>query len=256
MKASATTGDAAGTEFTGGQYDEAYPDGYEFHYWHQARSRIVAHRVGSLCRKGETLLEIGAGRGHYVRVLRAGGFDAYGCDLGSPNVHEDVRPFVFAKTDFADLDADLRGRVTAVLLLDVIEHIEQPDRFIDSILTALPSVRALIVTVPARQELWSNYDEHYGHYLRYDSGGLRRVAQASRLAIASWSYFFHALYAPAWLLKRMGRDRATAFAAPKSRRLHDFLGQLFWMESRLLPKAVFGTSLICVCTPRDRSGGS
>ena len=256
MKDSATVDDAVGTEFTDSDYDEGYPAGYEFHYWVRARSRIVAHRVSMLCQKGETLLDIGAGRGHYVRVLRAGGFDAYGCDLGDPRVHDDVRAFVFTKTDFVDLDADLRRRVTAVLLLDVIEHIERPDRFIASILAALPSVRWIVVTVPARQELWSNYDEHYRHYLRYDIAGLRRVAQASRLAIAYWSYFFHALYVPAWILKRLGRNRFTAFPAPKFHRLHDLVGRLFWLESRLLPKAVFGTSLICVCTPQDRSAAS
>ncbi len=256
MKGSATVAEAVGTEFTDSDYDEGYPNGYEFHYWVRARSRIVAHCVGTLCKKGETLLDIGAGRGHYVRVLRAEGFDAYGCDLGNPDVHDEVRPFVFTKTDFADLDADLRRRVTAVLLLDVIEHIERPDRFIVSILAALPSVRWIIVTVPARQELWSNYDEHYRHYLRYDVGGLRQLARACGLAITYWSYFFHGLYVPAWVLKRLGRDRFTAFPAPQFRRLHALVGQLFWLESRLLPKAVFGTSLLCVFAPRDRSGTS
>jgi len=89
MKASATVGD--GTEFTGSEYDVAYPNGYELHYWHRACSRIVMDRARSVCQEGETLLEIGAGRGYYIRVLRAGGFDAYGCDLGNPRVHEEVR---------------------------------------------------------------------------------------------------------------------------------------------------------------------
>jgi cyclopropane fatty-acyl-phospholipid synthase-like methyltransferase len=216
----------------------------------------VMDRARSVCQEGETLLEIGAGRGYYIRVLRAGGFDAYGCDLGNPRVHEDVRAFVFTQTDLADLDADLRHRVTAVLLLDVIEHIERLDQFIASILAALPSVRWLIFTVPARQELWSNYDEHYRHFLRYDIAAFRRFAQASRLSIAYWSYFFHALYLPAWILKHLGRGRATVFEAPKFHRLHDLLGRLFWLESRLLPKTIFGTSLICVCTPGDQSRAS
>lgn len=243
-----------GTEFSGEDYDEAYPPGYERHYWHLARGDIVRDCVRSVCRKGDTVLEVGAGRGHYVGMLRAAGFDAYGCDLGSPRVHEHVRAFVFSGTDFADLDADLRSRVTAVLLLDVIEHIEHPADFLASVFQALPALGAIIITVPARQELWSNYDEHYRHFLRYDIRRLREVARSSHLSIDSWSYFFHALYVPAWILKRIGLNRATAFVAPATPWLHRLLGRAFWLESRLLPKSVWGTSLLCVCRPETRKG--
>src|SRR5712672_3457217 len=41
---------------------------------------------------------------------------------------------------------------SAILLLDVIEHIERPTEFIASALQSLPAVRWLIITVPARQE--------------------------------------------------------------------------------------------------------
>jgi hypothetical protein len=252
MNATTNLGTAAGTEFSGDEYDEAYPPGYELHYWHRARGDIVKHHVSSVCKRGDTVLEIGAGRGHYVRILRAAGFDAYGCDLGNPRVHADVRSFVFGGTDFANLDATLRERVTAVLLLDVIEHIERPADFVSSVLGSLPAVRALVITVPARQELWSNYDEHYRHFLRYDTQGLGQVARASGLSIRTSGHFFHALYLPALILKRIGLKRSTAFAAPKSRWLHKLLGRMFWLESRWLPRGFFGTSLICVCTTEGR----
>jgi hypothetical protein len=238
-----------GTEFSGDEYDEAYPPGYEFHYWHLARSNIVRDHIRSVHEKGDTLLEIGAGRGHYVRMLRADGFDAYGCDLGNPRIHEEVRAFVFNQTDFADLDPQLRERVSAVLLLDVIEHIEHPVDFMASVFKSLPNVRSILITVPARQELWSNYDEHYRHYLRYDIGKLGEVVRNSRLSISAWGYFFHALYVPTWILTRMGLKRATAFAAPKTLLLHKLLGFAFWLESKLVPKSFYGTSLICVCRP-------
>jgi hypothetical protein len=238
-----------GSEFSGDEFDDAYPPGYELHYWHLARGGIVRELVRSVCNAGDTVLEIGPGRGHYVRLLRADGFDAYGCDLGNPRVHDEVRSFVFSQTDFADLDPDLREKVSAVLLLDVIEHIEHPVDFIASILKSLPAVRSLIITVPARQELWSNYDEHYRHFLRYDIRTLRELAKHSRLSINAWGYFFHALYMPAWLMKRAGLNRATVFAAPKTLWLHQLLGYAFWLESKLVPRNFYGTSLACVCKP-------
>lgn len=236
-----------GSAFSESEFDEDFPPGYERHYWHRARSSIVKSYVHSFCCPGDTLLDIGAARGHYVRVLRRAGFDAYGCDLGDPWVHEEARAFVFPKTDFADIKKELRDRVTTVLLLDVLEHIEQPIKFLEAIFRALPAVRSLIITVPARQELWSNYDEHYRHFLRYDVTELRKLALRSRLSIKSYSYFFHALYGPALLMKKLGMKRETAFGAPKVSRLHELLGVAFWMESQLLPRNIYGTSLICAC---------
>ncbi|WP_426420544.1 class I SAM-dependent methyltransferase [Bradyrhizobium genosp. A] len=237
-----------GSEFSDNEFDEAYPPGYERHYWHRARAAIVKSYVHTYCGLSDTLLEIGAGRGHYVTVLRKAGFEAYGCDLGDPSVREDeARPFVFPNTDFADLDKDLHDRVTTVLLLDVLEHIEQPSTFIEAIFRAFPALRLLIITVPARQELWSNYDEHYRHYLRYDASELRKLALRSCLSIKSYSYFFHALYVAALLLKKLGMKRDTALGAPKAAWLHTLLGIAFWVESRLLPKDFYGTSLICAC---------
>ncbi|WP_108522920.1 methyltransferase domain-containing protein [Bradyrhizobium algeriense] len=240
-----------GSEFSDDEFDELFPPGYERHYWHRARSAIVKSYVHAFCGLSDTLLEIGAARGHYVSVLRKAGFDAYGCDLGDPWVHEEARPFVFTKTDFADVDKELRDRVTTVLLLDVLEHIEQPVTFIESIFRALPALRSLIIALPARQELWSNFDEHYRHFLRYDVTELRKLALRSRLSIKSYSYFFHALYVPTLLLKTLGMKRGTAFDARKAPRLHELLGITFWLESKLLPRNVYGTSLICACA-KDR----
>ena len=166
-----------------------------------------------------------------------------------------MRAFVFPDTGFADLDENLRRRVTAVLLLDVLEHIERPSDFLSSIMEALPAVASVIIAVPARQELWSNYDEHFRHFLRYDISRLREVVRDSHLSMNSWSYFFHALYVPAWILKRLGLKRGTAFPAPTGNFwLHRWLGACSGWRAGCCRKVLFGTSLICVCTPETRKG--
>ncbi|OAF19880.1 class I SAM-dependent methyltransferase [Bradyrhizobium neotropicale] len=236
-----------GSEFSSNEFDECFPPGYERHYWHRARSAILKSYVHAFCGLSSTLFEIGAARGHYVSALREAGFDAHGCDLGDPWVHEKARPFVFLKTDFADIDKDLRDRTTTVLLLDVLEHIEQPVTFIEAIFRAFPALRSLIITLPARQELWSNFDEHYRHFLRYDVTELHKLALRLHLSIKSYCYFFHALYVPALLLRKLGVKRRTAFDTPKASWLHGLLGIAFWIESQLLPRNLYGTSLICAC---------
>lgn len=238
-----------GSEFDAGEYDETYPPGYECHYWHRARGAIVRDLVRACSRQGDTVLDIGAGLGHYVRLLRDDGFDAYGCDLGNPRIHDEVKDFFFVNMDFASLEVGLRERVKTVLLLDVLEHIEKPSEFLASITRSLPAVRSIVIAVPARQEIWSNYDEHFRHFLRYDIDGLREVAREARLTVTAWKYFFHALYFPAWLMKQAGKNRRTGFVAPKARLLHEWLGRAFWLESKLIPGGVYGSSLACVCKP-------
>src|SRR5690606_41493409 len=63
---------------------ETFPPGYDRHFWHQARRRIV---LDALRRHGASrVLDIGCGPGAYVRALREAGFDALGCDPGHDGV--------------------------------------------------------------------------------------------------------------------------------------------------------------------------
>jgi hypothetical protein len=47
----------------------------------------------------------------------------------------------------------------AILLRDVVEHIEDAGTFLRDLLRAFPNARHVLIAVPARMELWSNYDE-------------------------------------------------------------------------------------------------
>ena len=66
-----------------------------------------------------------------------------------------------------DLPEEERRGVTTLLVLDVIEHLEDPIAFLREVLSSFPDVSSLIVTVPAREELWSAFDDFYGHHRRY-----------------------------------------------------------------------------------------
>ena len=55
-----------------------------------------------------------------------------------------------------------------VLLLDVLEHIEQPAAFIESMLAPLTETGTpVLVAVPAHQRLFGTHDEALGHFRRY-----------------------------------------------------------------------------------------
>ncbi len=103
--------------------------------------------------------------------------------------------------DCLHLDAEFRRSVDALLLLDVLEHIEDDVGFLRAIGDGFPNSRALIVTVPARAELWSNYDTHYGHFRRYDRPTLATTLEAGGFTLRHQRYFFQELYLPMLLAR-------------------------------------------------------
>jgi SAM-dependent methyltransferase len=173
------------SEFSEVQYDEAYPDGIEQHFWHLARNRLVEATLRQGADRKGRVLEIGCGPGLVLQYLRGRGFDCWGCELGDPPLPDAIRPFVLVKRDFRDLDPAFRRDTNSLLLLDVLEHIPDDTEFLRALVAAFPQSRSLILTVPARGELWSNYDDHYGHFRRYDQARLAAVLDEAGFSLAS-----------------------------------------------------------------------
>ena len=113
-----------------------------------------------------------------------------------------------------DLPAAMRESFSALLLLDVLEHLPEPTEFLRRCEQAFPNARHVLVTVPARMEIWSNYDEYNGHFRRYTLETIARVADGTSLALRDSGYFFHALYAAARALSATTKQRETRLSAP------------------------------------------
>lgn len=240
------------TEFTQTEFECAYPPGVERHFWTIARSRVVADAIKSLPGCGGKVLEIGCGRGVVVAKLREQGLECFGVEVADVRVLPSVAEFVTVATDARQLPAKFRAEIRTILLLDVIEHLAEPASFIDDAMVHYPNIRHLVVTVPARCELWSNYDEFYRHYRRYDLDEICKTLTQSRLNVIHVAYFFHLLY-PLMLLVKLGRYRATRVKAPGrwTAALHAVLAQILYWDCALLPGAWYGTSAIGIATYRS-----
>lgn len=189
------------------------------------------------------VLDVGCGRGYTVDFLRKSGVDAHGVELAAVEPVPDVRSFVHAAQDAFTLAEDLRRRVTVLLLLDVVEHLPAPEVFLDGCVRHFPSLARLVVTVPARRELWSNYDDFYGHLRRYDRGSLRDLLRPVGTRRADAGYFFHALYPVMRVQLAAAPERPLAHQAPRWRWPHRVAAGVFDLEERLLPAGWYGTSL-------------
>ncbi|HRF78791.1 MAG TPA: class I SAM-dependent methyltransferase [Flavobacteriales bacterium] len=243
--------DATASAFQEHQFDAIYPPGVERHYWNVARNAIIAEQLRKV--DPGQVLEVGCGKGLVVAYLRERGFDVAGVDLATIGVLPEVEEHVRTGVDLFDLDPSRFTITKTVLLLDVIEHLEDPAAFVERIRTFIPSVKTFIFTVPARQELFSNYDEFNRHYRRYDASTLR--AHVDPKGARNWrvSYFFHLLYPAAWVQLRLKGARETWYNVPKTgieRFIHNMLGYFFILDHKVFPAHWKGTSLIATVTEK------
>lgn len=240
------------TEFTAAQYDSNYPDGFEHHWWFTARCRIVGNLVAASAPAKGRLLEVGCGRGMFVQSLRDAGFDCCGVELGNVRPLPSAAQHVRTGLNAVDLPLAERRRYDTIILLDVIEHIPDARSFLRGLADAFPTLSRIIVAVPAREELWSNYDEYYGHYRRYTIATLEQLSRELRWDLSHVTYFFHSVYLPAWFMASVRKTRKTGLNPPRGflRVLHKLISLGMVMDYYLLPSRLPGTSLIACLSVR------
>ncbi len=82
------------------------------------------------------------------------------------------------------------NQVNSVGLFDVLEHIENDIQFLKELKMSLPEKSKIYITVPAHMFLWSSVDTLSGHFRRYTSKSLNRVAHEAGLKKIYNGYFF------------------------------------------------------------------
>jgi trans-aconitate methyltransferase len=93
-------------------------------------------------------------------------------------------------------------RYTAVLMLDVLEHLPNPVEATRTAMSLLEPGGVLIVTVPAFPLLWTSHDVINQHVVRYTRRTLAAVARDAGAEPERLQYFFHWLF-PAKLTVRL-----------------------------------------------------
>ncbi len=240
------------TEFDDGQYDSAYPRDIERSWWNLARNHVIAHTFRRFVPRDARVLEIGCGKGIVTSHLRSAGWDVLGVDIGTPTESLLASEHLMLGTNALELDAGLRARITVLALFDVIEHVDDAPAFLRGLLAAFPQAKRVVLTVPARQELWTNFDDHYGHMRRYDRAMLQNELSRAGLETESSGYFFHSLY-PAIALNNLirGRKRNVRLNPPApgvSFKVNALIASAFSIEAKLLPGLLIGSSLVGTAT--------
>jgi 2-polyprenyl-3-methyl-5-hydroxy-6-metoxy-1,4-benzoquinol methylase len=175
------------------EYGARYRELYERHWWWRARERVVL----------ATLREHGAGRLRSILDVGCGDGLLFDAALTLPGVEhiEGVEPDVAllnpagkhrARIHAGPLDDSFTPArsFSAVLFLDVLEHLQNPEAALRRAKALLEPDGFILVTVPAFMSLWTRHDELNHHVTRYTRGTLAELARVSGLSIVEARYLF------------------------------------------------------------------
>lgn len=178
------------------------------HFWFRARRKIIATVLRSLLaevRPPARVLEIGCGTGNVTRTLiEVCGADAVTAMEPQEEALTIARERLACKVVHGDLSAppDL-GTFPIVGLFDVLEHLPDERASLDAVFKYVEPGGALLITVPARQSLWSYFDDVAGHYRRYEVDTLTNALVTSGFEVEYATEFFALLFPMMWLGRRV-----------------------------------------------------
>lgn len=238
--------DREGFSYSGAEF-EALSQGINYYAWiiDMFRARLRGRVV-----------EVGAGRGTFARRLAAlddvrelcliePDEDLYGALSSNFANSPGVRTF---QGYFGDHDLD--GPVDAVILVNVLEHIEDDRQLARTAWDSLRPGGALLLFVPAGPALFGTLDRAFDHFRRYERDGLRRLLEKTGFRVDRLHYVNAAGVLPWYVAGKVLRQRTVGVAQMK---LYDrcVIPWISRIENRLRPP--FGQSLLAIGTKPEES---
>lgn len=176
------------------------------HWWFRGRREIVAEVLRRRLPAGARVVDVGCGTGFVLERL-LDDFDATGLEPDASvraRAADTVRGRIRAgSTD--DLSAIPPGSADAVLLLDVLEHLDDDAAALRAVTPLLRPGGFILVTVPAFPALWSSHDVRNEHRRRYTRRSLVETFRRAGLVPTLASYFNTRLFPLAIVHRTLGR---------------------------------------------------
>jgi len=174
------------------QYGDAYRELFEKHWWWRSRTELIVEKIRQLrpVSGWKRILDVGCGNALFFdRLAEFGEVEGVepAADLVNPKGPHRGQIFV------GPFDANFRpGKsYSLVLMLDVLEHLQDPVGALHHALELLESDGTIIITVPAFMALWTNHDVLNHHQARYTKTTFRKVAEPAGLRITEERYLYH-----------------------------------------------------------------
>jgi SAM-dependent methyltransferase len=198
---------------------------------------------------GGNILDVGCGNGLFFPLLQRFG-RVEGIESDAQLVDSCEHPA--GRIHIGSFDGSFRPNKTyrLIVMLDVLEHMPDPESALRQALSLLEPAGTLLITVPAFLLLWTTHDDLNQHFTRYTESSFRRLAARCEMRLDELRYFYHWLF-PFKMAVRLKeaclppQPQAPRIPAPPINRLCYGISRL---EQRLCGRhqLPFGSSLLAV----------
>jgi SAM-dependent methyltransferase len=230
-------------------YTAEYARLYREHWWWRVREGILLHKIREI-RRGRSsarILDVGCGAGVFFDALEPFG-DIQGIESDATAVQQSGRWRGCIHVGELDGTFAPGHRFDLILMLDVLEHLEDPERALRRAAELLTPDGGILVTVPAFDWLWTSHDDLNRHFKRYTASEMRMLLGRAGLTAIETRYLFQSLLLPklAVRAKELVSSSPTGVPRVPVRLLNRTLQGWYRLEHAIAGRLPFGSSVMAV----------
>ncbi|MFA4955738.1 MAG: class I SAM-dependent methyltransferase [Candidatus Methanoperedens sp.] len=182
------------------------------HYIDKAsRHHAVSQLNNVINKKGSIILEVGSSSGYFLRDLKLTAPNAF--IVGSDCIFEPLERLAKNIQNIPLIQFDLTlcplpdNSVDAVVLLNVLEHIEDDQKALQQLYRILKKNGIAVIEVPANPIIYDFYDEYLKHYRRYMIDELIIKSENAGFKIKKASHLGFFLYPFFMFIKKQSKSK-------------------------------------------------
>ncbi len=221
-------------------------------FWFKAKRRLVDFWV----KEDGLIVEMGCGTGSNLLLYKQRGCNVLGVDRSDASIACCNQAGINAvKKDLAAEPLEMTEKARYIFALDFIEHLRDPEVFLERLMDISTDKTELIISVPAHQYLFSSWDKKMQHYRRYSKSLLTNQLKNAGWTINEMTYSHALLFLPSILMRKLKpqkeEDLEESFFHPP-RVINELLYLCYFPEFLFRNLGIpipFGLSLMAKATP-------